>query len=113
MRRTSSSIHGNQATIPSPGLPEFFAQAPFLVSQLSLGGMKNWVEYGIRNYRTHPERQRDYFSLQSADSRAMLQRERHGTLLADHERQLDLYLAISAARIEGARPAFARNYLRG
>lgn len=92
MRRTSSSIHGNQATIPSPGLPEFFAQAPFLVSQLSLGGMKNWVEYGIRNYRTHPERQRDYFSLQSADSRAMLQRERHGTLLADHERQLDLYL---------------------
>jgi nitric oxide reductase NorD protein len=92
MQRTSSSIHGNQATIPSPGLPDFFAKAPLLASQLSLGGMKNWVEYGIRNYRTHPERQRDYFSLQSADSRAMLQRERHGTLLADHERQLDLYL---------------------
>lgn len=92
MQRTSSSIHGNQATIPSPGLPYFFAKAPFLASQLSLGGMKNWVEYGIRNYRTHSERQRDYFSLQSADSRAMLQRERHGTLLADHERQLDLYL---------------------
>ena len=92
MQRTSSSIHGKQATIPSPGLPDFFAKAPFLASQLSLGGLKNWVEYGIRNYRTHPERQRDYFSLQSADSRAMLQRERHGTLLADHERQLDLYL---------------------
>lgn len=92
MQRTSSSIHGNQATIPSPGLPDFFAKTPFLASQLSLGGMKNWVEYGIRNYRTHSERQRDYFSLQSADSRAMLQRERHGTLLADHERQLDLYL---------------------
>lgn len=92
MQRTSSSIHGNQATIPSPGLPDFFANAPRLACQLSLGGMKNWVEYGIRNYRTHPERQRDYFSLQSADSRAMLQRERHGTLLADHERQLDLYL---------------------
>lgn len=92
MQRTSSSIHGSQATIPSPGLPDFFANAPLLASQLSLGGMKNWVEYGIRNYRTHPERQRDYFSLQSADSRALLQRERHGTLLADRERQLDLYL---------------------
>lgn len=92
MQRTSSSIHGNQATIPSPGLLDFFANAPLLASQLALGGMKNWVEYGIRNYRTHSERQRDYFSLQSADSRAMLQRERHGTLLADHERQLDLYL---------------------
>jgi nitric oxide reductase NorD protein len=92
MERTSTSIHGKQATIASPGLPEFFAKAPFLVRQLSLAGLKNWVEYGIRNYRTHPERQRDYFSLQSADSQAVLQRERHGTLLADHERQLSLYL---------------------
>lgn len=92
MERTSVSIHGRQATIPSPGLSDFFAVAPFLVTQLSLNGLRNWVEYGVRNYRTHPERQRDYFSLQSADSRAVLQRERHGTLLADHERQLDLYL---------------------
>jgi nitric oxide reductase NorD protein len=92
MQRTSGSIHGKQMTIPSPSLPDFLARAPFLVSQLSLGGLRNWVDYGIRNYRTHPERQRDYFSLQSADSRAMLQRERQGVLLADHERQLDLYL---------------------
>jgi fructose-specific component phosphotransferase system IIB-like protein len=92
MERTSTSIHGRQATIASPGLPDFLAKAPFLVSQLSLAGLRNWVEYGVRNYRTHPERQRDYFGLQSADSQAMLQRERHGTLLADHERQLDLYL---------------------
>ena len=67
-------------------------QAPYLLSQLSLAGLKNWVEYGIRNYGNHPERQNDYFSLQSADSRAVLQRERHGTLLVDIERKLDLYL---------------------
>ncbi|MCK5336371.1 MAG: VWA domain-containing protein, partial [Gammaproteobacteria bacterium] len=30
--------------------------------------------------------------IQSADSKAMLQRERHGTLYMDHEHQLDLYL---------------------
>ena len=90
--RTTGSIHGHHTTFPSPGLPEFFAQAPNLLSQLTLAGLKNWVEYGIRNYRTHPERQKDYFSLQSADARAVLQRERHGTLLVDVERKLDLYL---------------------
>ncbi len=90
--RTTGSIHGHHTTFPSPGLPEFFAQAPALLGQLTLAGLKNWVEYGIRNYRTHPERQKDYFSLQSADARAVLQRERHGTLLVDVERKLDLYL---------------------
>jgi hypothetical protein len=92
MTRTTGSIHGIHATFESPGLPDFFRQAPFLLSQVSIAGLKNWVEYGIRNYHDHPERQRDYFSLQSADSRAMMQRERHGTLLADNERKLDLYL---------------------
>lgn len=92
MHRTSGSIHGFQVTQPSPGLPDFFAKAPYLASQVSIAGLKNWVDYGIRNYGDHPDRQRDYFSLQSADSKAMLQRERHGTLLADNERRLDLYL---------------------
>ncbi len=92
MDRTTGSVHGRQATFASEGLPEFLAKAPYLVTQLSLEGLRNWVTYGIRYYHDHPERQRDYFSLQSADSKAMLQRERHGTLLADHERQLDMYL---------------------
>jgi hypothetical protein len=92
MERTTGSIHGIHQTFPSPGLPEFFRQAPQLLGQLSLAGLKNWVEYGVRYYRDHPERQVDYFSLQSADSRAVLQRERHGTLLADNERRLDMYL---------------------
>jgi nitric oxide reductase NorD protein len=92
MERTTGSIHGHHSTFPSPGLPDFFAQAPNLLNQLTLAGLKNWVEYGIRNYRTHPERQKDYFSVQSADSRAVLQRERHGTLFMDIERKLDLYL---------------------
>jgi nitric oxide reductase NorD protein len=92
MNRTTGSIHGHQATFPSPGLPDFFGKAPYLVSQVSIAGLKNWVDYGIRNYKDNPDRQSDFFSLQSADSKAMLQRERHGTLLADHERKLDLYL---------------------
>ena len=90
--RTTGSIHGHHTTFPSPGLPEFLAQAPFLLNQLALAGVKNWVDYGIRNYNHHPERQAEYFSLQSADSRAVMQRERHGTLFVDVERKLDLYL---------------------
>lgn len=92
MQRTTGSIHGHHSTFPSPGLPLFFTQAPFLLAQLTLAGLKNWVDYGITHYRTHPERQQDYFSLQSADSRAVLQRERHGTLFVDVERKLELYL---------------------
>jgi len=92
MARTTRSIHGFHTTYPSPGLPDFFNQAPTLLAQLDIGGLQRWVDYGVRNYATHPERQKDYFSLQSADARAVLQRERHGTLLVDVERHLDLYL---------------------
>ena len=92
MERTTGSIHGIQQTFPSPGLPYLFKQTPVLLSQLSLAGLKSWVEYGVRYYQDHPDRQIDYFSLQSADSRAVLQRERHGTLLVDNERKLDMYL---------------------
>lgn len=92
MERTTGSIHGFHSTIPSPGLPKLLEQMPYLINQLALGGLKNWIEYGIRNYGKHPERQEDYFSLQSADSKAMLQHERHGTLFTHHERKLNLYL---------------------
>ena len=92
MERTTGSVHGIHQTFPSPGLPEMFKQIGTLLSQLSLAGLKNWIEYGVRYYSHHPERQIDYFSLHLADSRAVLQRERHGTLLADNERKLSLYL---------------------
>lgn len=92
MDKTTGSIHGIHTTIPSPGLPKLLAQIPYLLNQLSLEGLKNWIDYGARHYNDHPERQKDYFSLQSADSKAILQRERHGTLFADNERKLSLYM---------------------
>ncbi|MDQ6954288.1 MAG: VWA domain-containing protein [Mariprofundaceae bacterium] len=92
MNDTTGSVHGHHKTFPSPGLPLLLEQAPRLLSQVSLEGFRNWIEYGVRYYKDHPERQKDYFSLQSPDAVAVMQRERHGTLLVDHERQLDLYL---------------------
>jgi len=92
LEKTTGSVHGHHKTFPSPGLPDLLKQAPRLLSQVSLEGFRNWVNYGVRYYSNHPERQKDYFSLQSPDAVAVMQRERHGTLLVDHERQLDLYL---------------------
>ncbi|HHJ80281.1 MAG TPA: VWA domain-containing protein, partial [Candidatus Tenderia electrophaga] len=92
MLNTTKSIHGIHATHPSPGAIVLFEQMPRLLNQLSLVGLKKWIEYGVKNYNNHPERQIDYFSLQSADARAVMQRERHGTLFMDNERTLDLYL---------------------
>ena len=92
MERTSGSIHGIHKTYPSPSLAVFFDKAPQLLEVLSVQGLSNWINYGIRNYSHHPEQQREFFSLASSDSRAVLQRERHGTLLMDHTRVLDLTL---------------------
>lgn len=92
MEATTKSIHGRQATIPSPGLPKLLEKMPTLIGQLSLAGLKSWIDYGIQYYNNHPERQQDFFSLQSADSHAILQRERHGTLFYDNERKLNLYM---------------------
>ena len=89
---TTDSVHGHHTTFSSPGLPELLKQAPSVLKMVTLEGMKNWMDYGVRYYSDHPERQKDFFALQSADSVAVLQRERHGTLFIDHERQLDLYL---------------------
>ncbi|MDE2416481.1 MAG: VWA domain-containing protein [Burkholderiales bacterium] len=92
MARTSVSIHGHHTTFASPGLPVLLEQAPQLLGQLTVAGLAKWAAYGARHYQHHPERQREYFSLQSADSRAVLLRERHGTLFADVESQLGLTL---------------------
>jgi nitric oxide reductase NorD protein len=89
---TTPKVHGIDSMYASECLLEFLQSMPRVLAQLSLGGMKNWVDYGIKAYSNDPERQRDYFLLQSADSRAVLQRERHGTLFSDHEHRLDLYL---------------------
>lgn len=90
MEATTGSIHGFDATIPSPGLPAFFEKSSFLLNNLSIEGVKNWVDYGIANYGDHPDNQIEYFSLGSADSKAVIQRERHGTLFIDNERVLNL-----------------------
>ncbi len=92
MGRTTVSLHGQHATYASPGLPVLLEHAPRLLAQLTVAGLARWADYGVRHYQHHPQRQCAYFALALPDSRAVLQRERHGTLLADVERPLELGL---------------------
>lgn len=92
MLATTVSIHGHHATFASPGLPVLLAQAPRLLRVLTVAGFARWADYGLLHYADHPDRQRDYFSLQLPDSRAVLQRERQGTLFSTVERQLEATL---------------------
>ena len=90
--QTSGSIHGPLPSYASPALAVFFQTAPRLLTQASLAGVRRWTEQGIRLCGDHPEQLRDYFSLSSPESLALLARERKGTLFVAVERQLALGL---------------------
>ncbi|MFM2057107.1 MAG: hypothetical protein RLY71_1492 [Pseudomonadota bacterium] len=92
MRCSSVSIHGSHGILPSEALPVLLAQAPRLAAQVEPEGLARWIDTGLRLHGSHPGRLAGYLGLQSADSRALLQRERHGTLLADAARPLELLL---------------------
>jgi hypothetical protein len=92
MDRTTGSIHGRQASLPSPGLVPLLQHAPALLQTLPFSGWQAWVDFGAHAYAHHPPQQMDYFALRSPDSLAVLQRERHGTLLCTVERTLGLSL---------------------
>ncbi|MCB1387767.1 MAG: nitric oxide reductase activation protein NorD [Rhodobacteraceae bacterium] len=63
-----------------------------LLDVLTLGGLRRWADWGAEAHRTdYPELDR-YFALASAESRAVLKRERKGTLLVDVQRRLGMYL---------------------
>ncbi|MDD2885622.1 MAG: VWA domain-containing protein [Dechloromonas sp.] len=90
--RTTPSLHGHHKTHPSPALPVFLGQAPRLLSLVALAGLGHWLDDGIRLCGDHPEQQRAFFGLETPDSRALLQRQRSGTLFARCERWLSLTL---------------------
>ncbi|MEO5335954.1 MAG: VWA domain-containing protein [Magnetospirillum sp. WYHS-4] len=74
------------------GLVPLFGHVGPMLDQLSVAGLGNWIDYGIRAYRDQPYMMGEFFGLKTADSLAVLQRERHGTLFADHAREMELWL---------------------
>ncbi len=63
-----------------------------LLEVLTLGGLRRWADWGVDAHRTDVKELQRYFTLDSEESRAVIQRERKGTLLVDVQRRLTMYL---------------------
>ena len=90
-------------------LAQLLAQAPrgvrpmlenleTLFANLTLGGLRRWALWGAHAHRTNYPEQANYFSLQSKEAQAMLQKERKGTLFVDVQRRINMYLRALWAR---------------
>ncbi|MFN3312544.1 MAG: nitric oxide reductase activation protein NorD [Hyphomonas sp.] len=62
-----------------------------LLEVLTLGGLRRWADWGADAHRTNPPELERYFALASEESRAVLKRERKGTLFVDVQRRLGMY----------------------
>ncbi|ARO87277.1 nitric oxide reductase activation protein NorD [Nitrosospira lacus] len=69
-----------------------------LFRQLTLGGLRRWALWGAHAHRTNYEEQIRYFSLDSKESQAVMQKERKGTLFVDVQRRINMYLRALWAR---------------
>ncbi len=74
------------------GLRPMLENLDRLLAELTLGGLRRWVQWGAQAYKADLEGQVAYFSLRSADALGVLQQERKGTLFVDIQRRLNIYL---------------------
>lgn len=86
------------------GLRPMLEQLEVLFGQLTLGGLRRWALWGAHAHRTDYAEQIRYFSLQSKESLAILQKERKGTLFVDVQRRINMYLRALWARDFFMRP---------
>ncbi len=84
-------IHQLSAKVPR-GLRPMLSHIDELFSKLTLGGLRRWALWGAQAHLRDFAAQMEYFDLKSADSQAMLQKERRGTLFIDNQRKLNFYL---------------------
>jgi len=78
-----------------------------LLSKLTLSGLRRWAEFGAQAYRRDYANLTSYFNLESADARAMLQKERRGVLFVKNQRKLNFYLRALWGRDFFLRPTGA------
>ena len=63
-----------------------------LLAKLTLGGLRRWATWGAQAHQRDLDGQMAYFALKSESSKAVLQRERRGTLFVENQRKLNFYL---------------------
>ena len=86
------------------GLRPMLENLDRLLTQLTLGGLRRWVNWGAQAYKTDFEGQVNYFSLRSPDAVSVLKAERKGTLFVDVQRRLNIYLRAMWGRDFFMRP---------
>jgi hypothetical protein len=74
------------------GLRPMLSHLDELLGVLTLGGLRRWALWGAQAHRTDFDEQLRYFGLESAEAKAMLQKERKGTLFVDIHRRIGMYL---------------------
>lgn len=86
------------------GLRPMMEKMDELLSKLTLGGLRRWALWGAQAHARDLDGQLAYFGLQTESSRAVLQKERRGTLFVDNQRRLNFYLRALWARAFFMRP---------
>ena len=83
----------SETAVVSPSvLPLFFDRLSTLLDNLTIGGLRRWVQVGLRTHSRDTDAQKKYFSLDSKDAIAMLKLGGEGTLFSNVHRRLQLYL---------------------
>jgi nitric oxide reductase NorD protein len=102
--RNYLSVLSIMLTQAARGLRPMLENLDRLLAQLTLGGLRRWVQWGAQAYKTDFEGQVAYFSLKSQDALSVLQQERKGTLFVDVQRRLNIYLRAMWGRDFFLRP---------
>ncbi|MDH5436327.1 MAG: VWA domain-containing protein, partial [Gammaproteobacteria bacterium] len=95
------------ASTAARGLRPMLSHIDELLSKLTLSGLRRWANFGAQAYRRDFANLTSYFNLESADSRAMLQKERRGVLFIKVQRKLNFYLRALWGRDFFLRPTGA------
>jgi len=99
-------LHRLAARVPR-GLRPMLSRIDELLNRLTLSGLRAWAEFGAEAHQRNLTAQAAYFGLESQDSRAVLERERRGTLFVDVQRRLSAYLRAFWGRDFLLRPAIS------
>ncbi len=95
------------ASTAARGLRPMLNHIDELLSKLTLSGLRRWANFGAQAYRRDFNNLTSYFALESADSRAMVEKERRGVLFVKVQRKLNFYLRALWGRDFFLRPTGA------
>ncbi|NOR43186.1 MAG: VWA domain-containing protein [Gammaproteobacteria bacterium] len=95
------------ASTAARGLRPMLNHIDELLGKLTLSGLRRWANFGAQAYRRDFNNLTSYFNLESADSKAMFQKERAGILFNKVQRKLNFYLRALWGRDFFIRPTGA------